>query len=107
MPRHQRRLRAAAAHLQPAAAPFAPLTPTAAAAEAVSTEQLSRFERDGFLFVPSLLSEGQAAAALRGAEFAYADAPLDEINIAANGNATSAVRVGETRCQPDCRGEGR
>jgi len=92
MPRHQRRLRAAAAHLQPAPAPCAPPTPTAAAAEAVSTEQLSRFERDGFLFVPSLLSEAQTAAALRGAEFAYADAPLDEINIAANGNATLWMR---------------
>ena len=86
---HQRRLRAAAAHLHPlCAAAAAATTGENQEQDAVSTEQLARYERDGFLFVPSLLSADQAAAALRGVEFAYSSAPLDEYNIDSKGKST-------------------
>ena len=98
---HRRRLRLLATHLQlQEAAPLGSTTPVTTSSgeshftpqqDGISTEQLARYERDGFLFVPSLLSPNQTAAALRGVEFAYS-APLDEINIAPNGNATIWMR---------------
>ena len=50
---------------------------TAGAHPHASEGMVARYEQDGFLYVPGVLSEGQVAAALRAVEFAYTQPPDD------------------------------